>query len=149
MRYSATFAALLLSGCQPSHSERTASPAFGAPRVFAGKWEGDWEYTAFRECGTPKNCVKAVTDCGVEVAESARADWRRLMPDPTEHYWVEFIGRSRMSSPAELADNLSPQQCVVEVQRLLKACVSFSPVYPNDEERHPSCASVHSPTSQD
>jgi hypothetical protein len=144
MRYFVTTALLSLLGCQPAPSEQTASPAFGAPRVFAGKWEGHWEYTAFRECGTPENCVNAVADCGVDVAQSARADWRRLKPNPSAHYWVEFIGRSRAASPAETADNLDSQECAVEIQRLLRACQSFSPIYPNAQEQRPLCASLRS-----
>ena len=149
MRRSCTIALLLLFGCDRPPSGKAAFPSYKEPRMFAGKWEGHWEHTAFRECGTPENCANSLAECDVQVAESARADWKRLMPDPTGTYWIEFVGRKRAASPAEMADNLDPQECAVEVQRLLTACQSSSPLYPDSEGQRPACAStVHAGRSK-
>lgn len=143
MRYFSSLAILLLFGCDRAPLAESASPAFEELRTFAGKLEGNWEHVGFRECGTPENCSKSFADCGVEVAETARKDWAHLRSD--ENYWLEFIGRRRAASSAEARDNLDPHECVIEVQRLLRACESSSPIYPDESGQRPSCASALKP----
>ena len=145
MRRLCNLASLLLLGCSSSPQAESVVPTFGQSRVFAGKLEGNWEYVAFRECGTPENCFNSVSDCGVEVSEAAKGDWARLLPNPEDSYWIVFVGRKRAASLAEFADNLDSQECVVEVQRLQTACESSSPIYPDQDGQRPACASAATP----
>ena len=135
---------ILLSGCWGDATVSDA-PAFGERRRFAGKIEGNWEYGSFRECGTLKHCTDMFKSCGYSVSESARTDWKRLLKNQREaNYWVEFVGRRRDASHAEESDNLDPQECVVEVEQVLTACESSSPIYPDENGQLPECASPES-----
>lgn len=118
------------------------SPQFGPLRQFAGKIEGNWEYGAFRECGSPKKCSNAFKSCGYTVTGSARNERSRLLPqEARQNYWIEFFGRKRTASIEEMSDNLNPVLCVVEIQRIIVACESASPIYPDQEGKFPTCAS--------
>ena len=125
-------------GCSQADKE----PTFEGSRRFAGKIEGNWEYGHFRECGTLKGCSIAVKSCGYTVAGAAKADWNRLLANESDRsYWIEFLGRKRPASRAEALDNLDPQECVIEVEKLLTACESASPIYPDERGKLPACAS--------
>jgi hypothetical protein len=125
------------------------APPYGKPRQFAGKIEGNWEYGVFRECRLPAACAERFKSCGYKLTLSAQKDWSRLLPEATqENYWIEFVGRKRTASHNEMADNLDPQMCIVEIQKVTAACVSSSPIYPDENGAFPACASIHGPRTR-
>ena len=86
--------------------------------------------------------------CGVEVTTAARDDFSKRTPRRDAYYWIEFIGRRRGATKAEMADNLDAQDCFVEVQQLVRACESSSPIYPDGDGKRPDCASPARPIAR-